>query len=405
VAALLGCAPDATDPDSDGKGRSGNGAPVGTGGMTGGGHAGAATGSGGAAGMTLPGTGGQMATTGTGGTAAHGSGGANAGGSGGNSSVPDGGAGTDGSMQSGTDAGDAAVPEPVVYPKLEASLVGDPVRIANSFTLAESPVWDPCGHQILFTDVTASVIHTLSSDDQIGMFASNTGNANGIAFDIDGSLILAQMGGSPGHIARRAKDGMITVLEPAGGPRLHTPDDVTVRSDGTIYFSDGNFYPIGTLLGFDDVLPVYSLAPGATDLVKHSTVSGPNGIELSPDEKTLYLDAFGAGTIETFSVATDGTLTAGAPFAFGLDSPDSLCLDAAGNVYVGVKTGLLVLRADGTEVTLIPAYNSSGTTSCGFGGDDGKTLYITAWTSIWKVENMPIPGADWLVNQKRVKCN
>ena len=82
-----------------------------------------------------------------------------------------------------------------------------------------------------------------------------------------------------------------------------------------------------------------------------------------------------------------------------------MCLDAAGNFYVGVKTGLQVLRPDGTAVKLIPATNTSGTTSCGFGGDDGKTLYITAWTSIWKVENMPIPGQDWLVNQTRVNCN
>src|SRR5438128_8437244 len=107
---------------------------------------------------------------------------------------------------------------------LQADQIGAPVMLSNDFTLAESPLWDPCGHQMLFTDVSPSKIHTVSATDQIGTFASNTGNANGIAWDIDGSLILAQMGGSPGHIARRAKDGTISVLEPAGGPRLHTPD-------------------------------------------------------------------------------------------------------------------------------------------------------------------------------------
>jgi hypothetical protein len=78
---------------------------------------------------------------------------------------------------------------------------------------------------------------------------------------------------------------------------------------------------------------------------------------------------------------------------------------SGGHAAMSGGTGLQVLRPDGTKVRLIAATNSSGTTSCGFGGDDGKTLYNTAWTSLWKVENMPIPGQDWLVNQKRVKFN
>jgi sugar lactone lactonase YvrE len=73
-------------------------------------------------------------------------------------------------------------------------------------------------------------------------------------------------------------------------------------------------------------------------------------------------------------------------------------------MYVAVKTGLQVLRADGTKVTLLDATSSSGTTNCAFGGDDGKTLYITAWTKIYKLENMPIPGLDWQVNRARLGC-
>jgi gluconolactonase len=397
--ALLGCGADGTDEDAK-RPMPGSGGSVGSGGA-------AANDGQGHAGSKPMGSAGTGQGAGSGGHAASGSGGMVVSGGGGSASLADGGGGAGGALPTTTDAGagDAGSVTPIVYEPLDAAQIGDPVMLSNAFTLAESPLWDPCGHQLLFTDVNPSIIHTLSATDEIGTFASNTGNANGIAFDIDGSLILAQMGGAPGHIARRDKSGTITVLEPAGGPRLHTPDDVIVRSDGTIYFSDGDFYPIGTLLGYASVLPVYSLAPGGTALVKQTSLSGPNGIEFSPDEKTLYIDAFGGGTIETFSVADDGTLTPGAPVAVGLSSPDSLCLDAAGNLYVGVKTGLQVLRPDGTPVKLIPAYNSSGTTSCGFGGEDGKTLYITAWTSLWKIENMPIPGQDWLVNQKRVSCN
>ena len=232
-----------------------------------------------------PGAGGAVASSGSGGSKASGGTGAGgakaqpggagggvgvgvggAGGTGGSGTMAVGSGGMDGSTPSGSDGGnaDAGVTPPVMYPMLDAAQIGNPTMISNAFTLAESPLWDPCGHQLLFTDVTASTIHTLSASGQIGVLASNTGNANGIAFDVDGSLILAQMGGSPGHIARRDKSGMITVLEPAGGPLLHTPDDVIVRSDGTIYFSDGDFYPIGSLLGFSALLPVYALKPGGT---------------------------------------------------------------------------------------------------------------------------------------------
>ena len=288
---------------------------------------------------------------------------------------------------------------------LDASQIGAAVMISDAFTLAESPLWDPCNHQLLFTDVSASTIHALSADGQVSVYKSDTNNANGIAWDLDGSLILAQMGGSPGHIARLDKSGNIQVLEPAGSPVLHTPDDTIVRSDGTIYFTDGDFAPIGTLLGFAALLPIYMLKPGATSLVNVGFVSGPNGIEFSPDEKTLFVSAYGAGTVNAFPVKDDGTLGSGSLAASGLINSDSLCLDAEGNLYVGVSTGIQVIRPDGSKVTLIAIDSADGTTSCGFGGDDGRTLFISAWTSLWKVEDMPIPGQDWLVNEARLSCD
>jgi sugar lactone lactonase YvrE len=92
----------------------------------------------------------------------------------------------------------------------------------------------------------------------------------------------------------------------------------------------------------------------------------------------------------------------------GLSRTDSFCLDAAGNFYVGTGGGLRVFRSDASEVTLlaIPAGSpTQGTTSCGFGGADGKTLYITNWSTLFRVEGMPIPGLDWQVNQARVDCS
>jgi gluconolactonase len=290
------------------------------------------------------------------------------------------------------------------YPMLEAGAIGAPVQVTvdvmPALSLAESPVWDPCEQRLLFPDVNASAIYALK-DGKVSTIAKDTNNANGMALDLDGSLILAQMGPVPGHLARLDRSGVITVIEPPGSPTLHTPDDVVVRSDGMIYFTDGEFPPVGGL-NFSP-LPIYSLAPGGSMLVNAAMVAGPNGIELSPDEHTLYVDAYLAGSVMQFAVAADGSLTPGAALATGLSAADSLCLDDAGNLYVGVSGGLQVLRPDGSKVTLIPIATPPGVTNCTF-GDDGKTLYITAWSALWRIEGMPIPGLDWVANQDRVKC-
>lgn len=311
----------------------------------------------------------------------------------------------------GHDSGESdAATMPTSYPPLDPAMFGMPTQIAKGFSLAESPLWDPCGHRLLFADVSASgggKINAMDPSGTVTEFMSNTGNANGMAWDIDGSLILAQMSG---HVARRDRSGMLTVLDPADSD-LHTPDDVVVRSDGTIYLSDGDFCPIGNLLGYGSSLPVYTIKPNTTALINSGMVRGPNGIELSPDEKTLYVNGYGDGTISVFDVMADGTLLKKSePLITGLSSPDSSCLDAAGNLYVGVSSGVQVLKPDGTKVKLISINSAAGSctragiTNCTFGGDDGKTLYMTSWTAIYKIDNMPIPGLDWIVGQKRAKC-
>lgn len=344
------------------------------------------SGAAGASAMMVGGTGGALAVAGSGGAGA---------------GAPS--AGSSGSFPQGPIAGNSGgAPATPNFPALEVAKLGKPVQIqtTTSFTLAEGPLWDPCAGRLLFTDVDASTIYSMSPTDQVSVFATNTLNANGLAFDRDGSLIMAQMG-KPGHVARRDKSGQITTLEPKGS-KLHTPDDVIVRADGTIYFSDGDFPPTGGLTFAP--LPVYGLTPGAASLQNGGTVGGPNGVELSPDETILYVDATYDGTVVKFAVAPDGTLTKGETMASGLSGPDSLCLDAAGNLYVGVSKGLQVLSPSGDQLGLIQVPASRAVTNCTFGGSDGKTLYITAWTSLWKLTEMPIPGLEWTKNRARLTC-
>jgi gluconolactonase len=288
------------------------------------------------------------------------------------------------------------------WPTLDAAQIAAPKRVAGGYGLAESPLWDPCGHRLLFPDVNASVIHQLGSEGKVSTFMTNTNYANGLAFEPDGSLVMAQMGGGRGgRVVRRRQDGTVSVLVDRNprGQLFYTVDDLVVRSDGTIYFTDGDF-PHGPYGGFTLLgeLALYILKPGNGPrvLVEGHTVRGPNGVELSPDEKTLYLSSYFSEQIVKLKVAGDGSLSAPAVFARSLTNSDSFCLDAAGNVYAAVSAGLQVIRADGTRVKLIPVTSADGATNCGFGGEDGKTLYITAWTDLWKVEDMPIPGLDWL---------
>jgi gluconolactonase len=382
------------------------------------GGSGAATPAGGGGSTTTTSAGGTTAGAGT--TAASGgtivtAGGASPGGSAGEVS----GGGTGGVVTTttggaaGNGAGGAGAGGTTSYPMLSASQIGTPSRIVGGFMLAESPLWDPCGHQLLFVDVRGGggqgVINALGSDGKVTVFMSGTGNANGLAWAPDGSLMMAQMGTK--HIARRDKSGNVTNVTPPGPP-LHTPDDLVVRSDGTIYFTDGDFCPLGNTLGYNAQLPVFVIQPMATMLVSAGNVSGPNGIELSPDEQTLYVNAYGDGNVWKYDVAADGSLTKQArPVLSGLTRPDSLCLDAAGNLYVAVGNGLVVARPDGSMIKTIAMTPSGGSclvggvTNCTFGGDDGKTLYITDWQNVYKVDGMPIPGLDWVVANKRVKCN
>lgn len=313
----------------------------------------------------------------------------------------------------GASAGAGGAPDSAVmmsYPPLDAASIGMPKQIATGFSLAESPLWDPCTKQLIFADVSAAgggAINTLGDDGKVTAIMTGTGNTNGMAWDIDGGLVLTQM---KGHVVRRSRDGMITQIDPAGS-MFATPDDVVVRSDGTIYFSDGNFCPVGDLLGYGTSRPVYTVKPNTTTLINSGMVRGPNGIELTPDEKILYVNGYGEGTIWRFDVMDDGSIMKQTmPFATGLTDPDSMCLDAAGNIYVAVSTGIQVFRPDGTKVTLIRmsaaagSCTKAGMTNCTFGGEDGKTMFITAWTAIFKIENMPIPGLDWIVANKRAKC-
>jgi sugar lactone lactonase YvrE len=193
------------------------------------------------------------------------------------------------------------------------------------------------------------------------------------------------------------------------GQEINTPDDITSRSDGVLYFTDPTF--ASNTQGFPTLSLPLSAAQGVyrltTDGVLHledSTTSGPNGVNLSPDEKTLYVSYTLTGEVAKFDVAADGSLSSKTTFATGATIADSMCVDAGGNVYVGTLTGLAVYNPAGQHLGTI-SVGGLVVTNCAFGGSDQKTLFITARTqatlsgappmgggALYKIDGMPVPG-------------
>ena len=307
------------------------------------------------------------------------------------------------------DAGEAEDAAASAWPLLEPSLFGVPALITDTLTLAEGPVWDPCTQTLLFNDVEARTIYQFTPGGSIGVYFEPTNYANGLAFDADGNLLMAEMGGGQGgRITRMDRAMNIEVLidhDPSCN-KLNTTDDLALRSDGTLYFTDpvvahGGWFGFGLF-----PKPIYRLkrGEGPRTIVSEATANLPNGIRLSPDESLLYAVGYLDGQVFRFRVTESGALTDRTVFAGGLSSPDSLCVDVAGNVYVGVRQGLQILRSDGSQAALLPIDSPSGTTNCAFSGEDGKTLFITAWTSLWQLDDVPIAGNDWQVNRS-MRCD
>jgi gluconolactonase len=364
--------------------------------------------------------------SGSGGTVAGGSGGggdagptvADGGGSSSGGSTSDAAAGADNGLpsQPGIDAssadGDAGGREskdsgggPAVYPPLKFSDIGTAVQISGSFLFTEGPVWDPAKNVLYFTDINADTVYRLTLPNTFDAFVKPVGNADGLGLDPQGNLIAA--GFVARSVWRLAGSSMQTIANSYQGKKLNSPDDITARSDGVIYFTDPLFGINGSQ-GFaaqtqeQTTQGVYRVTTDGTVHIEDSSASGPNGLDLSPDEHTLYVAYTSTGEVAKFAVGVDGALSNRSTFASGVTIADSMSVDAGGNVYVASFSGIAVFSPAGTRLGTI-ATGSQIPTNCAFGGADQKTFFITARTgltgtptagnaSVYRIDNMPIPG-------------
>ncbi len=319
------------------------------------------------------------------------------------------------------DAGDAQAPLPLPgldatgpiafpdgslphYPALSFSDIGQPVTISGQFLFTEGPVWEPAKEVLYFTDINANTIYQLVLPSTITPYITPSKYADGLALDPKGGLVLAGFRSRSVEIV--AGDELRPVATSYQSMALNSPDDVVVRSDGIIYFTDPTFGIDGTQ-GFDaqsqqlSFEGVYRLTRDGTLHLEDQSMTGPNGIEFSPDEKTLYVSYTTPGTVVSFSVAADGALSNPTTFASGVTVADSMCVDAAGDLYVASLSGVAVFTPSGTRLGTIATGQIP--TNCAFGGPDQRTLFITARkaltgtpdagnSSLMRIDRMPIPG-------------
>ena len=236
----------------------------------------------------------------------------------------------------------------------------------------------------MFSDIAANTIYQLDSADKITVFRKPSNNSNGLAIDPEGRLLAAES--STRRVTRTEKDGTVTpIAERFDGARLNQPNDIAVRSDGTIYFTDPLFGHVDDALAFRGV---FRIAPDGTLAVERQgdKTEAPNGVALSPDESEIYVTDFGAGLVRVFNVASDGSLGEGREFVT-VDTPDGMAVDDAGNLFVASYQGSVVevFAPDGAPLGTITLPRGP-VTNCTFGGDNGRTLYITTDKALYRVE-------------------
>lgn len=277
-------------------------------------------------------------------------------------------------------------------------------KLADGMKFTEGPAWIPAKKMLVFSDIPNSKLMQWKAGEGLSVYRKSE-QSNGNILDLQGRLISCQHAAR--NLVRTEPDGSITVLaDKYDGKRFNSPNDVAVRSDGTLWFTD----PPWGLTGPAE-LPghwVFKLDPASgkvEPVVKDLAM--PNGINFSPDESRIYIADTGGhpkhpdpafhklpGGIHCYEVSKDGKL---GKKLFQIEhGSDGMTVDVKGNLYT-THGGVTIYNADGKLLEKIAV--PEGPANVTFGGDDYKTLFITARTSLYSVRMQNAgakpPGAKW----------
>jgi gluconolactonase len=280
-------------------------------------------------------------------------------------------------------------------------------KLATGFSFTEGPVWVPrkdgTEGYLLFSVPNDNTIYRMTADGEASVFRVKSGysgfdigeyrqpGSNGLTLDRQGRLTINQHGNR--RVIRVEPRGNVTVLADSyDGKKINSPNDLVYKSDGSLYFTDP---PFGLPKVFNDPrreLPfsgIYRVAGGTVQLVA-SDLDAPNGLAFSPGEKYLYVDNWNEKkkVVMRYEVKPDGTLDKGTvffdmTFVPGETALDGLKVDRLGNVYVCGPGGIWILSPEGRHLgTITPPEEAH---NLAWGDDDGKTLYVTALSSIYRI--------------------
>jgi gluconolactonase len=273
-------------------------------------------------------------------------------------------------------------------------------QVASGFEFTEGPVWHPDGY-LLFSDIPANTIYRWTpGSSEPRVYRQPSGHSNGLTLDGRERLIACE---HDRRVSREEADGTLTPLVTHyQGRRLNSPNDVVVKSDGSIYFTDPPYGLPGQTEGKElDWNGVYRLAPDGTLTLLDDSFERPNGLAFSPDEETLYVDDSYKDHIRAFDVQPDGALANGRVFADLADAsaqgvPDGMKVDVKGNVFCTGPGGIWVVSPDGETLGRIAVPETPA--NLAWGDEDYKTLYITARTGLYRIRTAtggrPAGGGD-----------
>jgi gluconolactonase len=267
---------------------------------------------------------------------------------------------------------------------------------------AEGPLWWSEDRCLLFSDIHNDRRMKFVPGQGVSVLQQGTNRANGLTRDLQGRLLACEHDSR--RVTRRELDGSLTVLANSfQGRRLNRPNDVVVKSDGAIYFTDPWTSPAAPEEWDLTFSGVYRLSP---DLGTKTLLVGdfvlPNGLAFSPDESVLYVNDTRRRHIRAFDLLPSGALARQSDRVFADLSgdepgvPDGMKVDVEGHVYCGGAGGIWIFDARGTKLGRI-VHGAPATTNLAFGGDDWRTLYFTSRSHLGsvavKVPGLPVPVA------------
>lgn len=271
-------------------------------------------------------------------------------------------------------------------PNLE-NILGDAQveKILSDYQFTEGPVWIPEGF-LLFSDIPANTIYKYEPGLKTEKFLKPSGHSNGLTLDKQGRLLICE---HERRVIRLEKDGTKNVLtESYDGKRLNSPNDIVVKTDGSIYFTDPPFGLPNRTKGKEiDFSGVYRIETDGSITLLDGSIELPNGLAFSQDEDTLYVDDSSSGSVYVFDVTTSGLLKNKRLFASvaGPDGTggDGMKVDVEGNVFVTGPEGISVFDPNGVKYGVIVCPEKPA--NLAWGDNDYKTMYITARTGVYRL--------------------